>query len=124
MISTAAVKGRKQMKKILIVEDDEKIAFLERDYLEANGYDVSVEKNGLSGLNKVLTEDFILVILDVMLPDMEGYEVCRRIRKEKNVPVIFVTAKNDEIDKIRGLGLGADDFITKPFSPTELVARP
>ncbi|MBQ3847801.1 MAG: response regulator transcription factor [Clostridia bacterium] len=111
------------MRRVLIVEDDSKIAFLERDYLEAHGYETVVEENGLSGLRKALGEDFSLVLLDIMLPDMEGYEVCREIRKEKNVPIIFVTAKNDEIDKIRGLGLGADDFITKPFSPTELVAR-
>ena len=111
------------MRRVLIVEDDSKIAFLERDYLEAHGYETVVEENGLTGLRKALSEDFSLVLLDIMLPDMEGYEVCREIRKEKNVPIIFVTAKNDEIDKIRGLGLGADDFITKPFSPTELVAR-
>ena len=111
------------MRKVIIIEDDDKIASLERDYLEANGFDVEIYASGLSGLTAVLGKEISLVLLDVMLPDMEGYEVCRSIRKEKDVPIIFVTAKNEDIDKIRGLGLGADDFVTKPFSPNELVAR-
>ena len=100
-------------KKILVVEDEKNIAELERDYLEANGYTVEIEFDGKSDL----------VILDVMLPGLDGFEVCRQIRKHKECPVLMVSAKKDEIDKIRGLGIGADDYITKPFSPSELVAR-
>ena len=110
-------------KKILVVEDEKKIAELERDYLEANGYEVEIAFDGKSGLDRALESDFDLVILDVMLPGIDGFEVCRQIRKSKECPVLMVSAKKDEIDKIRGLGLGADDYITKPFSPSELVAR-
>ena len=110
-------------KKILVVEDEKNIAELERDYLEANGYTVEMEFDGKSGLDKALGSDYDLVILDVMLPGIDGFEVCRQIRKHKECPVLMVSAKKDEIDKIRGLGLGADDYITKPFSPSELVAR-
>lgn len=109
--------------KILVVEDEKNIAELERDYLEANGYEVEIAFDGKSGLDRALESDFDLVILDVMLPGIDGFEVCRQIRKSKECPVLMVSAKKDEIDKIRGLGLGADDYITKPFSPSELVAR-
>lgn len=111
------------MSKILIVEDEEAIADLERDYLEINGYEVEIANEGEQGLKKALEEDFDLVILDLMLPGMDGYEICKRIREKKNIPIIMVSAKKDDIDKIRGLGLGADDYMTKPFSPSELVAR-
>lgn len=111
------------MKKILIIEDDELIAELERDYLEASGYQAELCANGLKGLQKAKSEAFDLLILDVMLPDTDGFHICRDIRREQNLPVIFVTARESDVDKIRGLGLGADDYITKPFNPTELVAR-
>jgi len=110
-------------KKILIIEDDVNIASLERDYLEANGYDTKTEHNGANGLKSALNDDFSCVIVDIMLPGMDGFEICRQIRKQKDVPIIMVTAKKEDIDKIRGLGLGADDYIVKPFSPSELVAR-
>lgn len=111
------------MKKILIVEDEQSIAELERDYLEINNYTVEIEKNGDAGLKRALKEDFDLVILDLMLPKLDGFEICRQIRTQKNIPILMVSAKKEDIDKIRGLGLGADDYITKPFSPSELVAR-
>lgn len=111
------------MKKILIIEDEVAIAELEKDYLELSGFEVITEENGESGLERALKEDFDLFILDLMLPDMDGFEICKRIREKKNTPVIMVSAKKDDIDKIRGLGLGADDYMTKPFSPSELVAR-
>ena len=111
------------MSKILIIEDEVAIAELEKDYLELSGFEVEVENRGDKGLQTALKEDFDLVILDLMLPGMDGFEVCKRIREEKNVPILMVSAKKDDIDKIRGLGLGADDYITKPFSPSELVAR-
>ena len=111
------------MSKILIIEDEEVIADLEKDYLELSGFEVEITNNGKDGLEKAMTGDFSLVILDLMLPEMDGFEVCKRIRSEKNLPIIMVSAKKDDIDKIRGLGLGADDYMTKPFSPSELVAR-
>lgn len=111
------------MSKILIIEDEEVIADLEKDYLELSGFEVEITNNGKDGLDKAMTGDFSLVILDLMLPEMDGFEVCKRIRLEKNLPIIMVSAKKDDIDKIRGLGLGADDYMTKPFSPSELVAR-
>jgi DNA-binding response OmpR family regulator len=111
------------MNRILIIEDEVAIAELEKDYLELSGFEVEVETNGNIGLNKALSEDFNLIILDLMLPNMDGFEICKRLRQEKNIPIIMVSAKRDDIDKIRGLGLGADDYITKPFSPSELVAR-
>lgn len=110
-------------KKILVVEDEKNIAELERDYLEANGYTVEIEFDGKNGLDKAIGSDYDLVILDVMLPGIDGFEVCRQIRKHKECPVLMVSAKKDEIDKIRGLGLGADDYITKPFNILELKAR-
>ena len=111
------------MSKILIVEDEVAIADLEKDYLELSGFDVEVANDGLVGYQKAMEEDYNLVILDLMLPGMDGFEICRKLREEKNTPIIMVSAKKDDIDKIRGLGLGADDYMTKPFSPSELVAR-
>ena len=111
------------MSKIFIVEDEWAIADLEKDYLELSGFEVEVENDGNMGLQKALEEDFDLLILDLMLPGVDGFEICRRVRDEKDVPIIMVSAKKDDIDKIRGLGLGADDYMTKPFSPSELVAR-
>ena len=111
------------MSKILIVEDEETIADLERDYLELSGFEVEVANDGETGLEKALTDQFDLVILDLMLPGVDGFEICREVRQKKNTPIIMVSAKKDDIDKIRGLGLGADDYMTKPFSPSELVAR-
>lgn len=111
------------MSKILIIEDDEAIAELQKDYLELSGFEVEVESRGDKGLTHALEEDVDLVILDLMLPEMDGFEICRQVREKKDIPVIMVSAKKDDIDKIRGLGLGADDYMTKPFSPSELVAR-
>ncbi len=111
------------MSKILIIEDEEAIADLEKDYLELSGFEVEIENAGDVGLATALKGDFDLVILDLMLPGIDGFEVCKKIREEKNIPILMVSAKKDDIDKIRGLGLGADDYMTKPFSPSELVAR-
>ena len=111
------------MSRILIIEDEEAIADLEKDYLELSDFEVEIEHTGNEGLEKALKESFDLVVLDLMLPGMDGFEVCKKIREEKNIPILMVSAKKDDIDKIRGLGLGADDYMTKPFSPSELVAR-
>ena len=111
------------MSTILIIEDETSIADLERDYLELSGFEVEIENDGEEGLKRALGEDFNLLILDLMLPGVSGFDICRQVREEKNVPIIMVSAKKDDIDKIRGLGLGADDYMTKPFSPSELVAR-
>ena len=111
------------MSRILIVEDEVDIANLEKDYLELSGFEVLIENDGTSGLARALAEDFDLFILDLMLPGVDGFEICKEIREKKNMPILMVSAKKDDIDKIRGLGLGADDYITKPFSPSELVAR-
>ncbi|CAH1224738.1 Response regulator ArlR [Paenibacillus allorhizoplanae] len=111
------------MSRILIVEDEQSIAELERDYLEINGYEVDIETSGERGLERALSIDYDLVILDLMLPIMDGFEICRRIRSVKDIPIVMVSAKKEDIDKIRGLGLGADDYMIKPFSPSELVAR-
>ncbi len=111
------------MSRILIVEDEVAIADLEKDYLELSGFEVEIENEGDKGLRRSLEEEFDLIILDLMLPGVDGFEICRQIRIHKNTPVIMVSAKKDDIDKIRGLGLGADDYMTKPFSPSELVAR-
>jgi DNA-binding response OmpR family regulator len=111
------------MSRILIVEDEIAIAELEKDYLELSGFEVEVETSGDMGAKRALNEEFELIILDLMLPNMDGFEICKRIREVKNIPIIMVSAKKDDIDKIRGLGLGADDYMTKPFSPSELVAR-
>lgn len=111
------------MSKILIVEDERAIAELEKDYLELSDFEVEVETDGEMGLKKALENDYDLYILDLMLPGVDGFEICRQIRENKNTPILMVSAKKDDIDKIRGLGLGADDYMTKPFSPSELVAR-
>lgn len=111
------------MKKILVVEDDRLIAELERDYLEASGYEVEMAMDGYLGLSMAREKSYDLILLDVMLPGVSGFDICKEIRKDKNLPIIMVTAKKTDVDKIRGLGLGADDYMIKPFSPTELVAR-
>ncbi|MCI8514413.1 MAG: response regulator transcription factor [Lachnospiraceae bacterium] len=110
-------------KRILIVEDELSIAELERDYLELSDFEVEIETSGASGLERAMKEEFDLFILDLMLPEIDGFEICKKIRGVKNTPILMVSAKKDDIDKIRGLGLGADDYVTKPFSPSELVAR-
>ena len=111
------------MNKVLIVEDEEAIADLEKDYLELSDFEVEIAHDGIEGERMALSGNFDLVVLDLMLPGKDGFDVCKAIRETKNIPVIMVSAKKDDIDKIRGLGLGADDYITKPFSPSELVAR-
>ncbi|MDH6369907.1 DNA-binding response OmpR family regulator [Paenibacillus sp. PastF-3] len=108
---------------ILIVEDEPVIAELQRDYLEMSGYQTEIAKDGEKGLEMGLTGKFDLIVLDVMLPKLNGFEVCKKIREELDIPVLMVTARLEDIDIIRGLGLGADDYITKPFKPAELVAR-
>ena len=111
------------MSRILIVEDELAIAELEKDYLELSEFEVVIETDGIAGLDRALAEDFDMYILDIMLPGIDGFEICRRIREYKDAPILMVSAKKEDIDKVRGLGLGADDYITKPFSPSELVAR-
>lgn len=111
------------MTKILIVEDDADIAGIEKDYLEVSGYEVEICNDGETGFLEGSREKFDLILLDVMLPKMDGFEVCRKLRELTDVPILMVTAKREDIDKIRGLGLGADDYIEKPFSPSVLVAR-
>ena len=111
------------MSKVLIVEDEDAVAEIERDYLELSGFDVTLASDGKEGLDIALKEDFDIIILDIMLPGMDGFDICKEIRKEKDIPIIMVSAKKEDIDKIRGLGIGADDYMTKPFSPSELVAR-
>lgn len=109
--------------KILIIEDDLSIAELQRDYLEISGFEVQIDVNGADGICHALEQNFDLFIVDIMLPDANGFEICREIRKKKETPILIVSAKDSDIDKIRALGLGADDYIVKPFSPNELVAR-
>lgn len=111
------------MKRILIIEDDQVIVEVEKDYLEASGFQVELATSGDLGIKKALEEDYDLIILDLMLPQTDGFEICRQVRIKKNIPILMVSAKKEEIDKIRGLGLGADDYMTKPFSVGELVAR-
>jgi len=111
------------MSRVLIVEDELAIAELEKDYLELSSFEVEIETDGEKGLKLGLTEDFDMYILDLMLPGIDGFEICKQIREKKDIPILMVSAKKEDIDKIRGLGLGADDYITKPFSPSELVAR-
>lgn len=111
------------MKKILIIEDDWAISAIEKDYLEINGYSVEISPDGVQGLNRGLNGEFDLILLDLMLPGMDGFSVCRKLREKIDIPILMVTAKQEDIDKIRGLGLGADDYIEKPFSPSVLVAR-
>jgi len=110
-------------KKVLIIEDEISIAELQRDYLEINGFEVEIELTGDRGLDKALKGQFDLIILDLMLPNIDGFEICRKLRDHIDIPILMVTARKEDIDKIRGLGIGADDYITKPFSPSELVAR-
>ena len=111
------------MANILIIEDEIAIAELEKDYLELSGFEVTMVQEGREGLSEALSGDYQLIILDLMLPGMDGFEICKQIREEKDIPILMVSAKKEDIDKIRGLGLGADDYMTKPFSPSELVAR-
>ncbi len=111
------------MRKVLIIEDEQAIAELEKDYLELYDFEVSIENDGQKGLDRALLENYDIVIVDLMLPSVDGFEICKRIREVKNIPILVVSAKKEDIDKIRGLELGADDYITKPFSPSELVAR-
>lgn len=111
------------MSKILIVEDDKEIAMLQKDYLTMNGYQVDILNDCIDVIQKVMTNDYSLVILDVMLPSGSGLDVCRDLRLQTEIPILMVTAKGDSTDIIRGLGLGADDYISKPFDPSELVAR-
>lgn len=110
-------------KRILIVEDDDDVASIEKDYLEVSGYQVTVEENGTAGLTEALTGDYDLILLDVMLPGMDGFQIVRKLRDKVDIPIMMVTAKRTDIDKIRGLGFGADDYIEKPFSPGVLVAK-
>ena len=109
--------------RILIIEDDQDIAFIERDYLEMNGYHVTIASDGIQGCKETLSQTYNLILLDIMLPGMDGFEVCRQLRDKLDIPIVMVTAKREDIDKIRGLGFGADDYVEKPFSPSVLVAR-
>ena len=111
------------MSRILIIEDEEAIADLEKDYLELSGFEVEICNRGDTGLTRALNEEFDLIILDLMLPEVDGFDICRQVREEKNTPIIMVSAKKDDIDKIRGLGLGADDYMTKPFSMPVLLKK-
>ena len=111
------------MSKVLIVEDELSIAELEKDYLELSSFEVEIETDGQQGLEKALKNDFDMIILDIMLPGVDGFEICKQIREAKEIPILMVSARKEDIDKIRGLGLGADDYITKPFSVEELLAR-
>lgn len=112
-----------EQKRILIVEDDADIAAIERDYLELNGYAVTIEGTGSAGLQAALEQPIDLLLLDLMLPDVDGFTICRRVREQKDIPILLVTACTEDVDKIRGLGYGADDYIEKPFSPSVLAAR-
>ncbi len=109
--------------KILIVEDDAAIAELERDYLELNGFEVDIDMDGKKGLSDALEKNYNLLILDVMLPGIDGFEICKKVREVKQIPIIMVSARKEDIDKIKGLGYGADDYVTKPFNSAELIAR-
>jgi len=111
------------VKKILIIEDDSAIAAIERDYLEIEHFQVELAENGTMGLEIALSGGFDLILLDLMLPGIDGFTVCRKLREELDIPILMITARREDIDKIRGLGLGADDYIEKPFSPSVLVAR-
>ena len=111
-----------ELKRILIVEDDADIAAIERDYLELGGYAVTIAPDGTTGLDAALHQPFDLILLDVMLPGIDGFAICKQVRAEKDIPILMVTARGEDVDKIRGLGFGADDYIEKPFSPSVLVA--
>lgn len=110
-------------RKVLIIEDDHAIAELERDYLEASDFSVDIAADGVSGLEAALNVDYSLVLIDLMLPGMDGFEICRKLRSVKDIPILIVSARKDDVDKIRAFGLGSDDYVVKPFSPSELVAR-
>lgn len=109
--------------RILIIEDDEDIAHIEKDYLQLQHYEAVSVSDGAEGCRLALTEHFDLILLDLMLPGMDGFEICRRIRNHVDIPIVMVTARRSDLDKIKGLGFGADDYIEKPFSPGVLVAR-
>ena len=111
------------MSKVLIVEDELSIAELEKDYLELSSFEVEIETDGQQGLEKALKNDFDMIILDIMLPGVDGFEICKQIREAKEIPILMVSARKEDIDKIRVLGLGADDYITKPFNILEVKAR-
>ena len=111
------------MSKILIVEDDPEIALLEKDYLEINGFETEIIEDGQQALAAIQKGGYALVLLDLMLPGQSGYDICRQVRDKTDIPILMVTARTESVDKIRGLGLGADDYIAKPFDPAELVAR-
>lgn len=111
------------MDRILIIEDDPAIARIERDYLELSGFSVTLREDGESGLREALRGECDIILLDVMLPGMDGFTVCSRLRETLDIPILLVTARTEDMDKIRGLGFGADDYIEKPFSPSVLVAR-
>ncbi|MCM1545068.1 MAG: response regulator, partial [Ruminococcus sp.] len=111
------------MERILIIEDDNDIASIERDFLLANGYEVDISLDGFEGMKMGLSGKYDLILLDIMLPGITGFDICRKLRESLDIPILMVTAKLDDVDKIRGLGLGADDYIEKPFSPSVLVAR-
>lgn len=111
------------MGKVLVIEDEEILAVLEKDYLEMNDLQVTIESSGESGLERALQGNYELILLDIDLPGMDGFEICKKIREAKKIPIIIISSKKDEVDVIRGLGVGADDYIVKPFSPNELVAR-
>lgn len=111
------------MDKILIIEDDMQIASLEKDFLEMNGYDVTISVDGHKGLKEAMTKAYQLIIIDIMLPSVNGYDILMMIRDKLNIPFIVVSARSDDMDKIKGIELGADDYMTKPFNPNELVAR-
>ena len=109
--------------KILIIEDDDDIAGIEKDFLEMNGFQAEIEADGIKGAERALSGEFALVLLDLMLPGKDGMTICREIREKIDIPILMVSARIDDIDKVHGLGFGADDYITKPFSPAEVVAR-
>ena len=111
------------MAKILIIEDDRAISDIERDYLELSDFETDVAYDGVDGLNKALSGGFDLILLDLMLPGLDGFTICKKLREKLDIPILMVTARTQDIDKIRGLGFGADDYIEKPFSPSVLVAR-
>lgn len=111
------------MSKVLIIEDDRDIAEVERDYLNINGFDADIADNGITGIDMAKQNDYNLILLDLMLPGLDGFSVCKKLRVITDIPILMVTARKEDIDKIRGLGLGADDYIEKPFSPNVLVAR-
>lgn len=111
------------MKRILIIEDDREIAEIERDYLELEDMKADIAENGITGLEMALTGGYDLILLDLMLPGLDGFSVCRRLREKTDVPILMITARTQDVDKIRGFGFGADDYIEKPFSPNVLVAR-